>query len=144
MMMGPIINWSLREWVLVMSDIPPGFERCPVCGEFNGTTRAKYLSWDGEPPASVGSVELSEDLRADLREMKRRSEATKDPEREVKVTCLCQGPLCKQCGVTRIHRPGSNSYSEKTRSVGHWALLLGMFPCRQCRGLDEKAKERRD
>jgi hypothetical protein len=36
--------------------IPPGFERCSRCGEFNGRPRAKRLNWNPEPPRRVGNT----------------------------------------------------------------------------------------
>jgi hypothetical protein len=29
---------------------PPGYERCDVCNEYNGTTDASNLSWNSSPP----------------------------------------------------------------------------------------------
>ena len=38
--------------------IPPGFERCAVCGEYHGTTRATHLNWLNPPPSVVGNVQV--------------------------------------------------------------------------------------
>lgn len=62
--------------------IPIGFSRCKVCGEFNGTTKAKDLDWEGFTNAP-------------------------DPEDEVSVSCLCQGVECRLCAeVTHNHPEG--------------------------------------
>jgi len=47
---------------------PPGFEKCPECGEYRGITRAKHLNW------SPGPMEP-------------------DPEQEISVTCSLRGYL---------------------------------------------------
>ncbi len=88
--------------------IPSGFERCPVCGEFNGETKAKNLS--------QGSATL-----------------VPNPESVVTVLCLCGGIPCPRCKKNKIHRPISNSYHEKTNTVGHWPYFAGMMVCRECR-----------
>jgi hypothetical protein len=120
--------------------IPPGFEQCGVCGEFNGKTQAKYLTWDNEPPESFGTLKVSDDLRAWLRELKRERESSRDPERYVSVTCLCKGPLCKRCGLVHIHRPISNSYDPLTNTVEHWPYFMGMSSCRTCRAQEDQAR----
>ena len=35
---------------------PPGYVQCNVCGEFNGSTDAKNLSWQGIQPKGPVSV----------------------------------------------------------------------------------------
>lgn len=121
-------------------EIPPGFEQCPVCGEFNGATKAKYLTWETEPPARVGAVEVPEGLRQFAKKARADEVSSRDPERIVTVSCLCKGPLCKTCGVNRIHRPISNAYDRNSNTVGHWSHLIGMFPCRPCREEAEQAR----
>ena len=95
--------------------IPPGFSRCPECGEFNGQTLAKYLDWPfsmiNPPPP---------------------------PDKMIGVSCLCNGILCGRCKKNKVHRPISNSYEEDTNTIGHWPYFTGMMPCRECR-----AKEKR-
>jgi phage FluMu protein Com len=90
--------------------IPPGFERCPVCGEFNGMTRAGNLGWNRPViPVDTGDT--------------------------VSVTCLCRGMRCKRCGKM-MHRPGSCSYDEKTNTVSYLTVMAGMFPCAECRNAE--------
>ena len=94
--------------------IPPGFERCIVCGEFNGTTEARHLDWEG-------------------------SLAPPPPDRPVSVTCLCHGIPCSRCNTHLIHRPISNSYDEGTNTIGHWFYLSGLAPCWACRLAEERS-----
>ena len=114
-------------------NIPPGYSRCEACGEFNGTTQARFLNWEPDPPESYGDVEFSAEQQAFLKEAKHEIAATVDPDLEIPVRCLCQGRLCQKCGVTRLHRPGSNSYEEETNSIGHWPGIMAMLPCSRCR-----------
>lgn len=88
--------------------IPPGFTRCEMCGEFNGTTKAKYLDWAGFTNVP-------------------------DPEDEVSVGCLCRGVQCRLCGQIRIHRPLSRSYLEPVNMIVCWSVLTGLLPCAECR-----------
>lgn len=111
--------------------IPPGFERCPQCGEFNGTTEARHLSWElPEDPLEAESTDP--EFWDWLREQKHQIAQAIDPEKIISVTCLCHGPLCRRCGVVRIHKPGSNSYESETNSIGHWPGFSGMAPCGAC------------
>jgi len=82
--------------------IPPCFVQCAVCGEFNGTTAARNLSWNG--PA---------------------------PRHKVTVTCLCHGFPCKYCGRLR-HRPISNEYDPVANKVWHSPYFMGWFGCGEC------------
>jgi hypothetical protein len=100
---------------MAMNRIPEGLVQCPVCGEYNGSARAGDLNWEG-------------------------SLHQHDPEERIGARCLCHGPLCKRCGQRRIHRPGSNSYDPETNTIGHWFVLMGMFPCSMCRALEKSAK----
>ncbi len=93
--------------------IPPGFERCPDCGEFNGTTEAKYLNWDEGHPALAP-----------------------EPTASITVTCLCKGVPCRKCGKNLVHRSGTNEYTEATNTIGHWPWFASMIPCRQCAIMD--------
>lgn len=86
-------------------NIPPGFVRCAVCGEFNGSTDAANLLWPG------GNA----------------------PKSQVSVTCLCHGISCSCCKTQLIHRPGSNTYDPGSNSVEHWPYFAGLLPCKQCR-----------
>ena len=87
--------------------IPPGYIRCDDCGEFNGTTAAKHLTWHELDPK-------------------------RDPEDPVSVSCLCKGILCRICGKKRLHRPTSTSYDKATNTIGHWSWTTGMLGCRTC------------
>jgi len=109
-----ILSILFDIWRRLTKSIPPGFERCPVCGEFNGTTKAKYLNWEGLPPD--------------------------DLEETITVSCLCKGILCRRCKKNKIHRPISNSYEEDSNTIDHWPSFSGMIPCSECRA-KEKAKK---
>ena len=86
---------------------PPGFVKCPTCGEYNGTTLWENLTWLG-PYHESG------------------------PGTMVSVRCRCRGPLCMHCHVNHVHASGSSSYDEETNSVGHWPGFAGMAPCWEC------------
>ena len=97
--------------------IPPGFWRCEDCGEFRGTTKEKYLA-----PSVVSAVE---------------------PNRLITVTCLCEGPLCRECGVSRTPRPMSERYHLETNSVWyrpHFYYALSCAKCRERRRVAEEQK----
>jgi hypothetical protein len=99
------------------AQIPPGFERCPVCGEYNGSTAAKNLHRGPNPPDR------------------------EDSERIISVSCLCRGIPCPKCGKNLIHRPISNQYDEATNTVEHWPYFSGMCPCPECRSKEKQASE---
>jgi|GEM_PF-1429872 len=87
--------------------ITPGFVRCEVCGEFNGSTSWENLDWyvtEGFEPGEM-----------------------------VSVSCLCQGIPCRVCHTNKINRPGSNSYNETTNHIEHWPGFTAQMPCSQCR-----------
>ena len=92
--------------------IPRGYVQCDVCGEFNGSTDAKNLSWRGGRP----------------------------PSGKISVTCLCHGIPCKRCGRL-MHRPISNTYYPGANEVGHWPYFVGCFPCAECRAKERDAKK---
>ena len=95
--------------------VPNGLSRCPVCGEYKGSARAGDLNWNFPPLAP-------------------------DPESSIKVTCLCDGILCRRCKRNKIHRPISNSYSPASNSIGHWPYFSGLLPCDECREKEEREK----
>jgi len=84
--------------------LPPGFVRCKVCGEFNGSTDAKNLS--GRDDREAG---------------------------QISVTCLCHGIPCPRCKATLLHRPVSNTYYPESNEVWHWPWFTGMNGCVKCR-----------
>ena len=92
--------------------LPPGLVRCERCGEFNGTTKRKFLRPEAPRPW-----------------LKRHD--------RISVTCLCGGIVCPRCKKNMIHRPVSNSYEEKTNEIGHWPWFSGMMPCKECRQREE-------
>ena len=101
--------------------IPPGLNRCPVCGEYRGMTLARYLDWNDEP---LDASELDE---------------------EIWVSCLCEGIACRRCGKNRIHRPISNSYDRETNAIRHHPSFSYMRPCDECRsGEKEQGSGRRE
>lgn len=93
------------------SRLPAGFERCAVCGEFNGATEARNLSWGG-------------------------SSSPPSPTTIVTVSCLCKGVPCQRCKKNLVHRSGSNTYYEASNSVEHAPWFAGMMPCRPCHDLE--------
>ena len=104
----PLIGKAMLAVCLKPDDkrrVPPGFEQCNICGEYNGTTDASNLSWNsGDPPTG-----------------------------EISVSCLCHGILCPRCGKNLIHRPISNSYYPDVNEVWHSPWFAGMIPCSDCR-----------
>jgi hypothetical protein len=117
--------------------IPPGFERCPRCGEFNGRTEARHLSW--ELPSDPFETESQATAVWDwLQDQKTAIARTMGPDRIISVTCLCGGVLCKRCGLVRIHKPGSNSYDPDTNTIAHWPGMSGLMPCAACRENDDR------
>ena len=93
---------------------PEGIERCAVCGEFNGATEARNLTW-------------SYSLRP-------------EPTEIVTVSCLCKGTPCTLCKKNLVHRSISNSYVEESNSIEHSAWFAGMIPCGPCRALETSKK----
>ena len=94
---------------------PPGFVKCPTCGEFNGETLWENLTWLGpDEEARPGEI--------------------------IRVRCLCNGTLCQRCKKNTVHASGSSSYEESTNRIGHWPWFSGLAPCRECRE-KEKRKE---
>ena len=92
--------------------VPPGLTRCPVCGEYRGSTLAQHLTWN-EP---LGSSELNE---------------------VIEVRCICGGGPCRRCGKM-MRRPISDYYDERTNSIIHVPYFVGMFPCRECRSRERR------
>ena len=86
--------------------VPPGFRRCKRCGEYTGTTKAKYLCWNFH---------------------------RQDPEKAISVRCLCEGIPCPRCKQQLVHRPTSNSYDVATNSIWHSPWFSGMSPCHECK-----------
>ena len=95
----------------VNTSLAPGLVRCQQCGEFKGTTLGLFLNW-GE------------------HSMHRSRESS------ITVTCLCHGSLCAHCKTHRIHRPGTNSYHERTNTIGYVPAFAGMRPCNSCEERD--------
>jgi len=54
-------------------------------------------------------------------------------------TCLCEGPLCKRCGVHRVRRPISSYYKPTDGRFWHVPHFMGIAPCRACRE-EERAR----
>ena len=97
--------------------IPPGLTRCSVCGEFRGSTLARYLDWN-EP---LDASELEE---------------------VIEVSCLCEGIPCRRCGKNKIHRPISNSYDPETNTIRHHPSFSYMRPCDGCRSREKEPSSR--
>ena len=101
----PLVGKSKLLACLMSKDqLPAGFVRCNVCGEFNGSTDAKNLSG---------------------KNYSRRE--------KVSVTCLCHGVLCPRCKTTLIHRPVSNTYYPDGNEVWHWPYFAALAGCAECR-----------
>jgi|HubBroStandDraft_5_1064220.scaffolds.fasta_scaffold627136_1 hypothetical protein len=92
-------------------EVPDGYIRCEVCGEFNGTTDASNLSWADAWPQTG----------------------------PITVTCICYGILCRRCEKTKIHRPISNTYYPESNEVWHHPYFEGLDPCGNCHR-DEKLR----
>jgi len=93
--------------------IPRGYVHCELCGEFNGETEARNLN--------IGIYDYA-------------------PDTLIRVTCICNGAVCKKCGVNMRYRPGSNTYFPDDNSVWHTPVMAGMAPCAECQ---RKAKQER-
>lgn len=86
-----------------------GLRKCKKCGEYKGSIREKDLpkghSWF----------------------------KSRDPERQIKILCICDGVNCKICGKKKIHRPCSSYYDKKNNCLWYvpgfivWALI-----CNEC------------
>jgi hypothetical protein len=100
--------------------IPPGLVRCDVCGDYQGTTFEKYLARNPDAP----------------------DDPFYDPDRAVSAQCRCQGPLCKYCGVNRIHRPMSSHYHEDINMILHVPAFAGGAPCDSCASRTRQANLR--
>lgn len=64
------------------------------------------------------------------------STAARDPKMLITVLCLCHGIQCSCCKKNKIHRPGSNSYDEKTNDTAHWPWFAYMGRCEACKERD--------
>lgn len=58
------------------------------------------------------------------------------------VTCICEGIPCCRCGVNKVHRPISNSWTERG-GLGHWPYFANMIPCPDCRAKQRIEDEER-
>lgn len=91
------------------SFIPFGLRKCKRCGGYKGFVKEKDL-----PPGHSW--------------FKRGQ-----PERKIRVRCLCEGVRCKVCGEKNIHAPCSSFYDVKTKSLWYvpgfivWSLI-----CKGC------------
>ena len=88
--------------------IPEGLNKCPKCGEYHGQVKSRDLNWE---------LPLIDE----------------DPDRIIKVTCLCDGITCPKCNKNKIHRPISNSYDEESNTIGHWPYFSGLMHCDECK-----------
>jgi hypothetical protein len=87
---------------ITMGDfIPPGFERCPRCGEFNGSTQARHLSWE-LPADPLQTPWPATDAWDWLQDQKTEIARTIDPNLIISVTCLCGGVPCRRCGGPQV------------------------------------------
>jgi hypothetical protein len=107
---APFVGKTMLAVCLKPEDKPPlpsGYVQCDVCGEFNGRTDPKNLSWgDRYRPAG-----------------------------QISVTCLCHGIPCPRCKKTLIHRPVSNTYYPDVNEVWHWPYFAGLGGCTECRAM---------
>ena len=73
-----VVKEIIDEWRSVSHEPPkrvgppPGFTKCPTCGEYNGETRWENLTWHG--PCH-----------------------DHEPGEMVRVRCVCNGVLCQRC-----------------------------------------------
>lgn len=89
------------------SPVPEGLFSCPVCGEWRGVTAAKEI---------FSPDHFFED---------------EDPERAVRISCICDGIPCPRCKTNRIYRPISNQWDEHG-GFGHNPYFMGQAPCKAC------------
>ena len=93
--------------------VPDGLVRCLVCGMYRGTV---------SPSADPNLLNKIGQFRS--------------------CKCLCDGVLCKRCGVNKLLRPGSNVFYEETGRFEHVPILPGMSPCKECRLIEETELKR--
>src|ERR1017187_8402298 len=74
------------------SPVPEGLFSCPVCGEWRGVTAAKEI---------FSPDHFFED---------------EDPERALRISCICDGIPCPRCKTNRIYRPISHQWDEHVAS----------------------------
>jgi hypothetical protein len=103
-----------------MKWVPEGLVKCPVCGEYEGLVKAGALYW-GEPFYEDGVLY---------------DPPNPEPEKVLKIKCLCDGMPCRACRKNRIHEWLSNTYDLETNSVIHWFYFAGYPLCEECRGKD--------
>lgn len=111
--MSPQSNSSRPGSVRKLLQVPDGLTRCAVCNEYRGVMALNDL------PGFSSSIYRDEDPRTPLT-----------------VSCICDGILCGTCKKNRIHRPISNSWSERG-GFGHWPYFSAMIPCDDCRAKKE-------
>ena len=87
--------------------IPEGFVKCPVCGEYKGETRAKYLNWS--------------------------QNSFIEPNKIISSSCRCSWIICPKCNVNKIPKPVSNQYDQLTNSIWHIPWFAGQAGCDNCR-----------
>lgn len=92
-------------------EIKRKFVYCFGCGEYKGKIRERYVL----PPHL-----WSDD----------------DGSIYVKVSCICEGPLCSGCKKNRIPRPISESYNPLDGKVWHNPWFTALRPCNKCRNKD--------
>lgn len=49
--------------------------------------------------------------------------------------CLCQGPLCRVCGITPVRRPISDYWNIEREAFIHVPWFYWMQPCDACSAL---------
>lgn len=87
--------------------VAKGLIKCPVCGEYKGKTKAKYLNW--YDPSGI------------------------DPNEVISTSCLCDGIICPKCHITKMHRPISNQYDQQANMIWHSPWFAGQAGCSECR-----------
>ena len=101
-------NFNFLTSIFMTHKIPEGLTKCKVCGWYDGETTRGQFNNGGS------STE------------------------KITISCLCKGLVCKKCGQTKIPRPCSNSYDEKSNTFGHWPYFIGMMTtCPDCRRLEK-------
>ena len=99
--------------------VPKGLVKCKVCVEYKGSVKEKDLPTGQGPNWFSGN-----------------------PQRKIRVSCLCKGPLCRRCKATRVSRPISNSFNPKDGLIWHTPYFAAMFlVCDACRKIEEQERE---
>jgi hypothetical protein len=95
-----------------------GLQKCKKCGEYKGHVKEKNLP-KGHRWFRKG-----------------------DPERSIKVYCICDGIKCKVCGKKKVHRPCGSYYNKKDGCLWYVPGFIVLSPiCNSCINISSESKK---